>query len=337
MMPSDRPKLVIASKTWSRDSHGLFDYESDNVQARIMKVQDDCYLVRKDNEVLTVTTLIPHEYSILAELISTSTGFIVKKCDDANDSLWKVVRASTEQSSDESEVLGVAIESGTVVKLGRVQILVSELSKETSPEASTLSSSDETLEDQRACKFCFGASEEDNCLISPCDCIGSLRYVHQVCLQRWLTSKCQVSNTESFTSFYWKSMHCELCNKVYPFSLEAGGLTVSLFNVFQANERTIALEQLARESHGQSVHILTSKVNTSLKLGRGHESDLRISDISVSRCHAVLSIVDGKLYIRDNQSKFGTLIKMPNEVFVDRGDTFVVQTGRTVSTFQIQS
>ena len=27
---------------------------------------------------------------------------------------------------------------------------------------------------------------------------------------------------------------------------------------------------------------------TQWKLGRGHESDLRVSDISVSRCHAIL-------------------------------------------------
>ena len=26
----------------------------------------------------------------------------------------------------------------------------------------------------------------------------------------------------------------------------------------------------------------------SYKMGRGHESDLRVSDISVSRCHAVI-------------------------------------------------
>jgi pSer/pThr/pTyr-binding forkhead associated (FHA) protein len=27
---------------------------------------------------------------------------------------------------------------------------------------------------------------------------------------------------------------------------------------------------------------------TEFKLGRGHESDLRVSDISVSRCHAII-------------------------------------------------
>jgi hypothetical protein len=45
------------------------------------------------------------------------------------------------------------------------------------------------------------------------------------------------------------------------------------------------------------------------KLGRGHESDVRVSDISVSRCHAVLKYEnDHHFYLEDNLSKFGTLV-----------------------------
>lgn len=46
------------------------------------------------------------------------------------------------------------------------------------------------------------------------------------------------------------------------------------------------------------------------KLGRGHESDVRVSDISVSRCHAILKYddTDHNYYLEDNLSKFGTLV-----------------------------
>ena len=36
------------------------------------------------------------------------------------------------------------------------------------------------------------------------------------------------------------------------------------------------------------------------KLGRGHESDLRINDISVSRCHAKIKLENGKFMLEDN-------------------------------------
>jgi pSer/pThr/pTyr-binding forkhead associated (FHA) protein len=57
------------------------------------------------------------------------------------------------------------------------------------------------------------------------------------------------------------------------------------------------------------VHIVMPDENKSqFKLGRGHESDVRVSDISVSRCHAIIKYENGDFYLEDNLSKFGTLI-----------------------------
>lgn len=43
---------------------------------------------------------------------------------------------------------------------------------------------------------------------------------------------------------------------------------------------------------------------------------MKIADISVSRLHSYIRIVDDLLYIEDNGSKFGTLVKIkePYEV-----------------------
>ena len=46
-----------------------------------------------------------------------------------------------------------------------------------------------------------------------------------------------------------------------------------------------------------------------INLGRGHDIDVRVTDISVSRCHAVIAkSKKGFFYIKDNNSKFGTLL-----------------------------
>ena len=52
-------------------------------------------------------------------------------------------------------------------------------------------------------------------------------------------------------------------------------------------------------------------------MGRGHESQVRVNDISVSRTHALLKYrkeegTEG-IYLADNKSKFGTLILMRQE------------------------
>ena len=55
------------------------------------------------------------------------------------------------------------------------------------------------------CRICHCEAEPDLPLISPCVCAGSLQYVHQSCLQRWIKS----SDTKK----------CELCK--YEFRMES--------------------------------------------------------------------------------------------------------------------
>ena len=46
-----------------------------------------------------------------------------------------------------------------------------------------------------------------------------------------------------------------------------------------------------------------------IKVGRGHDSEVRITDISVSRCHALIKRSSkGDFIVEDNNSKFGTLV-----------------------------
>lgn len=72
----------------------------------------------------------------------------------------------------------------------------------------------------------------------------------------------------------------------------------------------LVLESLNQEKNtSRIVHIIKpSQAKDSFKMGRGHESDLRINDISVSRLHAMVKYKDGKFLLEDNLSKFGTLV-----------------------------
>ena len=38
--------------------------------------------------------------------------------------------------------------------------------------------------------------------------------------------------------------------------------------------------------------------------------DVQINNTSVSRCHAILKLLDNSIYLNDNNSKFGTLIEI---------------------------
>lgn len=84
--------------------------------------------------------------------------------------------------------------------------------------------------EEKVCRFCLGSNESiENFLISPCDCNGSIQYVHNYCLTRW-----RISQTPSIDT-------CSMCKTEYKvglcFSLEllymtARQITNSLQNGF---------------------------------------------------------------------------------------------------------
>lgn len=47
--------VLMKGITWSRDSHGLFDYESRHLTKKTMKTQNQVQIYRKQNELDLVT------------------------------------------------------------------------------------------------------------------------------------------------------------------------------------------------------------------------------------------------------------------------------------------
>jgi pSer/pThr/pTyr-binding forkhead associated (FHA) protein len=63
------------------------------------------------------------------------------------------------------------------------------------------------------------------------------------------------------------------------------------------------------------IHVVDFTHTEEIKLGRGHDADIRVTDISVSRFHALLKKTNkGYFYLEDNHSKFGTLALVRNPI-----------------------
>jgi pSer/pThr/pTyr-binding forkhead associated (FHA) protein len=63
------------------------------------------------------------------------------------------------------------------------------------------------------------------------------------------------------------------------------------------------------------IHVVDFTLTDEIKLGRGHDADIRVTDISVSRFHALLKkTTKGYIYLEDNHSKFGTLALVRNPI-----------------------
>jgi len=77
-----------------------------------------------------------------------------------------------------------------------------------------------------------------------------------------------------------------------------------------------SLNQMKDNNNIKSIHVINLDEQSKIIMGRGHESDVRINDISVSRSHAILTFLNGRIRIRDLKSKFGTLVLIKKDLLI---------------------
>ena len=103
-------------------------------------------------------------------------------------------------------------------------------------------------------------------------------------------------------------------------------------------------DYLVLESYTQTInktiHILeipfsysqTNAPNLEFVVGRSSQTDVRITDISVSRTHSLITYHEGDFYIKDLNSKFGTVTRLRHPISIHNRSTqnVMFQIGKTL-------
>ena len=170
---------------------------------------------------------------------------------------------------------------------------------------------------QKTCRICYTDEEDvNNPLIQPCLCTGSLKYVHLFCLKKWINTKFYIKkyNNSTCISYLAKQAECELCKSIFPDYTSHNDKLFEIKSVESNFSNYLILESLTLDINKYKIIYIVSLDNPEypLKIGRAKDSNILISDITVSRFHCKITIDDNGLnknvYIEDNNSKFGTLI-----------------------------
>ena len=181
-------RLFIKAVTWSRDSHGLYDYESRNVQKKLIQTLSSCFLCRAGTDVLQVSDLSDarseEERTPLCYIEQDHSEFSIRP---HKDPLWMVIRTMKTKYGS-----GYILNEGDIVKLGRVCFKVATIRSrlEFNSSVNTQDSDDRDFDipnerENSICRICLtDDSDSINPLISPCHCSGSMKYIHLGFLQQ---------------------------------------------------------------------------------------------------------------------------------------------------------
>lgn len=114
-----------------------------------------------------------------------------------------------------------------------------------------------------------------------CNCSGSTKYIHYECLKRWLDGRMQIKEYPCYVEINSKSVKCEICLTFYPPSVSYSGQKLVLYDINAQNH--VVIEDL-----DGVILVINFNNIPSLTLGRGHDSDIKISEITISRTHVKL-------------------------------------------------
>ncbi|NXO84219.1 MARH7 ligase, partial [Sitta europaea] len=124
------------------------------------------------------------------------------------------------------------------------------------------------------CRICqMSSASSDNLLIEPCKCTGSLQYVHQECMKKWLQSKINSgSSLEAVTT-------CELCKEKLHLNLEG----FDIHELYRAH----ANEQVNYEFISSGLYLVVllhlCEQRFSDMLGTANEASTRVRFINLAR------------------------------------------------------
>ena len=188
---------------------------------------------------------------------------------------------------------------------------------------------------KRVCRICYLEEDEkeENPLVQPCICAGSMKFIHLSCLRKWVSTRScvKIDTSPDCSIFLIKPVECELCKTKFPDFIKYENRLLPVIDFSQEFENYLTLESLTLDrQNNKFIYAISLDKERKIKIGRGHEAKVLLSDISVSRVHCIMTVEKNQVFIEDNDSKFGTLILVQTPTIkISENLPLYIQVGRT--------
>ena len=308
-----------------------------------MEVRESGYILRtntfiefaEETNILKETLLKIEKKEDNYSLILNDYKFNEENNIDSPNSTWFLLRKSflSDKMND------YPLKEGDILRIGRITLKIKKIkfkknkSKDKDKDSVSVGTNlqevqvkskgaSEKVESRyKICRICYSEEEsEDNPLIQPCICSGSMKYIHLECLRHWLRTSIfeQIENTNNCCIYLYRTPECELCKTRYPDFIRHKGKLFEIIDLQSNFDSYLLVETITHDKnqHKYLYSVSLDQPEDCITIGRGHDCNLLLTDISVSRWHCYINIdkKTRKLTIKDNNSKFGTLILVKNKI-----------------------
>ena len=368
-------RFQIFSETWSKDAFELIDYENPDLIISTAETNQPGFVIRRGNTIHITSELITDElskqlfeikcdeekYKIIPNKFTIDTN-------EQNDSLFKSDNSSWfifKSSKTIEKPKNYKIHEGDILKIGRITARIREIklkNKENYKTDNTFNTNLNLRESnilkngnieikkkikvekkkrKKTCRICYIDDDtNENPLIQPCTCSGTMRYIHLDCLKQWIATKSlvKIESNDNCTIYKVKYVECELCKSKLPDYVKHNSKLYCVLEFNSDYDSYICIESLNVDKRkNRYLYIGNLENKKELKVGRGHDCDLLLSDVSVSRFHFKIMQHFDNLFIEDHDSKFGTLILIQTpELILNYTLPLYIQVGRTFLLIKIK-
>jgi hypothetical protein len=164
------------------------------------------------------------------------------------------------------------------------------------------------------CYICYEEGHVGNPLINPCQCAGSVKYVHLNCLQRWI----QPEGSSAVNT------HCPVCKVRYPEKTQA----------MMVRPPAILLESWSNHRTLKLRHWVSFAQHGTASLGRFEHNDVVIPDHSVSGDHALIVHANDEFWLHDRESSNGSFIRLCAPLKLTFGESLHLKMGKSLLCLQ---
>ncbi|KAM3129655.1 hypothetical protein pb186bvf_018266 [Paramecium bursaria] len=324
-------QVILYTKVWQQENHGLFDHESKDIQQIEFVVDADRYLMLKNNKIYLNEQ---KDDDCIGQIVFQKDA-IIFNCMQNIDTYLKL------QPKRNYE-----LQVGDLFKLGRMEYFVSELyaGKEIQDAPDKFKLNKRLIVDEnevKQCKFCLMESKFDPnnpYLQQLCKCIGNIKDVHFDCLKAWVNTRIERRDTGNTIQYEWdKAMECDVCKEAFPARIFVNQIQngFHLIDIVRPEFPYIIFEQITRQQNLCKSLVQVHAANEiPIQIGRGHTCEIRCQDISVSRSHAEVQFLESWC-IKDKQSKFGTLQIIHDQLRLKQ-EAQEIQIGRVLLNLKIE-